>query len=426
LRRTCIILSVLLVVLVCGATATTAAEPVVITHLVYTHSGVNFQEWMMDLAQRYEKQNPGIVIDIIIGDQAKFDTMRLAGMPPDIIDIPDYAHLGPLGELVDIMPYLQRDNLVRLLHPAVLKSLTTPSGAVYSVPWQLAINTMYFNRDMFNQAGVTTPDIMGSKWDWDTLYQTAKKLTRDVNGDGIPETFGVDRPVGAMWRVLTFQAGGSYYEWDDLLQPVKSLWSSEPVIKAMEYNARFFREGLTATLNAQISDQTAYYFWNGKTAIDMNDGIALVGAYLKEATFDWDFSLMPRGDAGPVTMFNGSGPHIVSATKHFEECWQWIKFLAFNRDTVNEYMKVMGIMPALSAAMPSYPTVAGVANKNYQALFEQTNYPQPYTQWPVAAALNPRMVNMNPIWQGTTSARTHLEALNTQMQNIIDQQRAAK
>jgi hypothetical protein len=188
---------------------------------------------------------------------------------------------------------------------------------------------------------------------------------------------------------------------------------------------RFFREGLTATLNAQIADQTAFYFWNGKTAINMNDGVALVGAYLKDADFDWDFSLMPRGDAGPVTMFNGSGPHIIAATKNFEAVWDWIKFLAFNRDTVNEYMSVMSVMPALSAAMPSYPAVAGVAHKSYQVLFEQTNYPQPYTQWPVAAELNPRRVNMNPVWQGTVSARTHLETLNEQMQNIINQQRAA-
>lgn len=426
MRNVRVTLNLLLLALLLGAAVATAAEPIVVTHLTYTHNGAVFHEWLMKAAERFEQQNPGIDIDIIIGDHAKFDTMRLAGMPPDVIELPDYAHLGPLGELLDIMPYLQRDNLVKQLHPAVLKSLTTPSGAVYSVPWQLAINTMYFNRDLFNQAGVTTPDKMGSMWTWDTLYQTAKKLTQDINGDGIPETFGVDRPWGAMWRVLTFQAGGSFYEWDEYLQPVKSLWASEPVVKAIEFNERFFREGLTAAFHPQVADQAVYYFWTGKSAIDMNDGIALVGAYLKDTNFDWDFSLMPRGDAGPVTMFNGSGPHISAHTKHFEETWKWIKFLAFNRDTVNEYMQVMGIMPALSAAMPSYPTVAGVANKNYQVLFEQTNYPQPYTQWPVSTELNPRRVNMNPVWQGTVSARVHLEAINEQMQNIIDQQLANK
>jgi hypothetical protein len=32
---------------------------------------------------------------------------------------------------------------------------------------------------------------------------------------------------------------------------------------------------------------------------------------------------------------------------------------------------------------------------------------------------------MNPVWEGKVAARTHLESINQQMQNIIDQKLAA-
>lgn len=416
-------LAVLLIVLTSAAGAASAAT---VTHLVYTSSGAAYQGYLDQMAKAFEKQNPGTRIELVIGDGTKFDTMRLGGMAPDILDLPDYAHLGPLGELVNLMPLLQRDNLTKLINPAVLKSLTTPNGAVYSVPLQLAVNTSYFNRDLFRQGGLTPPDQLGEQWNWDNMYLSAKKLTQDQNGDGKPETFGIDRPWGATWRVLTFQAGGSYYQYDDLLRPVRSLWASEPVVKAIEYNERFYREGLTAHFYPGIPDQSLFYFWTGKSAININDGTAIIGSYLKNATFDWDLSLMARGPAGPITMFNGSGPHIVSSTKNLELAWKWMKFLAFNQDNVSELVRQVGVIPALSAAMSAYPAVAGLSDKNFQALFQQTLYPPLYTQWPTAADLNPRKVDMNPVWQGKVPARTHLEAIDRQMQAIIDQTLAKK
>jgi multiple sugar transport system substrate-binding protein len=391
---------------------------------MYTNSGQKWHDHFKLLEAAFEKQNPGIDIELIIGDGPKFDTMRLGGLPPDIIDLPDYAHLGPLGELVDIMPLIQRDGLTKQINPAVLKSLTTPNGAVYSVPLQLAINTSYFNRDFFQQGGLTAPDRLGDQWNWDAVYQSAKKLTRDQNGDGTPESFGIDRPWGATWRVLTFQAGGSFYEWDKMLQPVKSLWTSEPVVRAIEFNERFYRERLTPHFHPGV-DQAQYYFWTGKTAINLNDGIAIVGSYLKDATFDWDISLMPRGSAGPVTMFNGSGPHILTSTKHLNEAWQWMKFVAFNQDNVDQMVKSLGVIPAISSALSAYPAVAGISHKNYQALLQQTLYPQPYTQWPVPLEINPRKIDMNPVWEGKVAARTHLQNIHEKMQNIIDQKLAA-
>ncbi|HHT26714.1 MAG TPA: extracellular solute-binding protein [Firmicutes bacterium] len=395
-----------------GLTVTSAAE-ITITHLTYTHHGEKYHEYLISKAEEFNKLNPGMRVEVIIGLHDKFQTMLVGGVPPDVVDLPDFLHLGPAGQLVDIYPLLERDGLLRNYNPLVLQAMSSAAGAIYSMPFELSMFVTYFNRELFNLAGLVTPDHLGAEWTWDAVIQNSRKLTIDGNADGTPEIFGFDRATGAGWRNAVYQAGGKFYEFDDAMRPVKSLWNSAEVLAGISWNETFFRERITPTYS--VPDPSVYYFWNGKTAIDVQDQLGIIGNQLKDAPIDWDIMLLPRGPAGPLTMGGGSGPHLLADGKNLEAAWAWVKFYAGTKENVERWMQLTGRMTCLLAAQPSYVNLLGIRDKNVGRIFEQSNYLAPIeSAYPLPNELNPRRISLETIWRGTQPVSARLEEIHQQ------------
>ena len=405
--------------MVMGLYAWTAAAEITITHLTYTHHGDRYHAYLQEKAEEFERLNPGIEVEIIIGLHDKFQAMLLGGVAPDVMDLPDFAYLGPLGQLVDVKPLLQRDGLLRAYNQAIIAGLTAPNGAIYSVPFELGLFITFFNRDLFLQHGVPTPDRLGRDWNWDTVVESGKKLTRDLNGDGVPDIYGVDRPTGAGWRLSVIQNGGLFNVIAELLRPVRSLWTTPEVVTAVESYVRIFQEGITQLY--RVGDPASYYFWTGKTAIDVQDGVGIIGPYLENAPFDWDMALLPWGKLGPLSIGGGNGPHILAETKHLNETWEWVKFYATKKENVDQWVRMTGRLPCLLSSLPAYPRALGIMDKNYAAIFDQANYlAPPEALYPVSNELNPRRISMDPVWRGTVAPITHLESIHRRVTAIIE------
>ncbi|HHW09516.1 MAG TPA: extracellular solute-binding protein [Firmicutes bacterium] len=395
----------------------------IITHLAYVSSGQQHADWLMKKAADFMALYPDIQVDIVVGNHDKMKTMMAAGVDPDIFDLPDFDYLGGLGQLADIRPMLERDRLINAFNPIMMDRLIQPNGAIYKVPLEVAISTAWYNRDIFHQTGLTTPDRLGSNWTWDMMVEVGKKTTLDLNGDGMPDIFGIDRPWG-YWRTAVYQAGGKFYEFDENQNPVKSLWNTPEVLRGVQYVESFYR--LRITPHHTVSDQTQYYFWTGKTALDITDGLAIINVYLKNSDVDWDFMLQPAGPAGPIAAAAAiSGPLIMKSTKDLEATWKWAKFIAMDREQIGDFVKITGRMPALLSAQPFYPEYMGLTKKNFQAVIEQSNYPPP-VEYPVSNALAPRLVSLDPVWKGDQPAANFLQALHEKMTNIIKEEQAAR
>lgn len=59
-------------------------------------------------------------------------------------------------------------------------------GKLYGVPWLGHTIQLVYNKTLFEEAGITEPPAT-----WEELYEVAKKLTVDKNGDGKPDQFGI-------------------------------------------------------------------------------------------------------------------------------------------------------------------------------------------------------------------------------------------
>jgi multiple sugar transport system substrate-binding protein len=122
--------------------------------------------------------------------QEKLYAMMAAGQAPDIFYTNTVMRdrLAAEGRLLDLRAVSKDDPFVSRLWPPVIENGKAPDGGWYSVGnWSFTLG-IYYNRDLFDTAGIPYPD---TAWTWDEMRTVARKLTIDTNSDGTPERYGI-------------------------------------------------------------------------------------------------------------------------------------------------------------------------------------------------------------------------------------------
>ena len=149
----------------------------------------------------FEAKNPDI--HVINDPNADLQTVltQLAGdVPPDIITpytIEAFRRLQRLGQLEDLTPYVEKykipvDKLRPELHDFVY--IKDPEDGnkekVYGIPENAGPFCLFYNKDLFDQAGVPYPT---NDMTWEDIREIAKKLTtyQDINGRQVVKTKGI-------------------------------------------------------------------------------------------------------------------------------------------------------------------------------------------------------------------------------------------
>ena len=208
------------------ATASTLAE-VKLLHLGNDWHGSAWRKFVAERARVFEAQNPGVEIEIITAGGLKetFLTMHAGGIIPDVTEfiLLNGAEVASQGYFADLGPYFERDSEVSLDNylPPSREALTWTDGSVWGFPIDLFITVSLYNPRHFVEDGLQNPNELGANWTWEALVDAGKKLTKDLDGDGINDRFGVVNTAHA-WSYNTFvrQAGGKLY--DRLKDPTSS------------------------------------------------------------------------------------------------------------------------------------------------------------------------------------------------------------
>ncbi|QHW31923.1 sugar ABC transporter substrate-binding protein [Paenibacillus rhizovicinus] len=109
----------------------------------------------------------------------KLQTMVAAHQAPDFMwlsqeYVPQYASLGAIAPLDDPLASVssfQADDY----YPGPL-NVGKVNGKIYGLPWISQPYMLYYNQDMFDNAGVAAPT---NDWTWDDFVEAGKKLTKD-------------------------------------------------------------------------------------------------------------------------------------------------------------------------------------------------------------------------------------------------------
>ena len=132
-----------------------------------------------------------------------------AGTPADIvlINYRRYAGFAARGALEPLGPYLARSSIVHEadFYPQTLAPFRR-DGQLMCIPQNLSSLVVYYNEALFDAAGVPYPQ---PGWAWNDMLRMAQALTRDTNGDGQIDQYGIGTEA-SLFRVAPFiwQNGG--------------------------------------------------------------------------------------------------------------------------------------------------------------------------------------------------------------------------
>lgn len=279
-------------------------------------------------------------VKIMIASGAKLDVTQLWAEVA--------APLFQAGALVDLRPFLARSEGFSLkdFAPGRVQAFTWHEK-LYGIPINANAFLGYYNRDAFHEAGLTLPEHLGQGWNWDALLKYARRLTRDNDGDGVTDMYGVNARfrMDRLPSVFTAQAGGGLF--DRWLDPTEGQLSRAESLRGLEFIVRLFVEEQVA--------KDGVSFGKGKAAITLFEGpFGVVDNTNANLPFDWGVVDIPYGPLHNGTVILGIGYQIPASSSQQQLAWDFITFVAANRGAMRSMVETTGRSPAYIPALRTY------------------------------------------------------------------------
>lgn len=194
-------------------------------------------------------------------------------------------------------------------------------GKQYAMPKDIDTIALWYNKTMFDEAGVAYPD---DTWTWETLYETAKELTKD---DGSQYGYAMNTGNNQDSYYNAIYAYDGYIINDE---KTESGYDNPNTIEAMELFERMMREGLTPDLQTLSENGTDVLFNSGKVAMITQGSWMVPGFKNNEYAVEHaDIAVLPMGPDGKrVSIYNGLGWAASAEGEHPESAWDLIEYLS--------------------------------------------------------------------------------------------------
>jgi multiple sugar transport system substrate-binding protein len=278
------------------------------------------------IVQDFQAVQPNITVKVDVSDWdsywTKLKTMLSAGTPPDVfaMDAPLYLDYQTRGVLLNLQPYLDKNpDMLKGVYPQTLEAYKTADG-MYGLPRDFQTVVLFYNKDMFDAAGVEYPT---ADWTYDDLRAAAKSLT--VTGtDGKTTQYGFYADPWDMeliWSEAIWAFGG------DVINPehTKTLIGEPKAREAWQLmHDMIFVDG--SWPNGTIAGEYGGDPFLAGAAAMTTIGHWVVPGYA-EAGFKWDVAPMPAGPAGKATSVNSAGFVVGKASKNPDAAFEFLKFV---------------------------------------------------------------------------------------------------
>jgi multiple sugar transport system substrate-binding protein len=290
----------------------------------------------------------------------RMDTMIAAGERVDMaltMDSPEYVSRAQQGMFLPIENYLSEDGFdIQDAFGTGIKA-SYVNGKLYGLPYTKGGFYVFYNKDMFDAAGLSYPT---DDWTWSEFETTAEKLTtKDVFGANVHFTWGYDiETLPARMNGWSPFTDGNYNQanmMDPRLKDSLEMWNRMQTIeksaislstfKAEQIGSRMpFAKGQAAMLLSNW--WSASWFINSKfgssegdTLMNFNMGAvnvprpdASVPNNLNSTELDWYFAV-------PATAENPKGGALLA---RFMICEMWSKLgtlSSYKYQDLDEFMK---------------------------------------------------------------------------------------
>jgi len=283
----------------------------------------------------FEREHPGIRIEqtrVSWNDApAQLLTSILGGVSPDISHAnpniaAQFRHMGAYADLTDVIPA----DLKASFLPAVLYVIETPEGRIDGYPTEGSTWVFFYRKDLFNEAGLTKIPRT-----WDELLAASAAMTRDADGDGAVDQWGLAFPLRSenavnYWTPWMCQAGSPVVKFEDgqwisYLDSPEALHGTQFMVDLVQKN-----KVMSDTVVDMDSEDVTNGFIFGQFAIMINGAwtVDLLKKRAPELEGKWGTFLPPASSPGQRIVVKGHPNtfHVMEASRHKEEAIQFLNF----------------------------------------------------------------------------------------------------
>lgn len=302
-----------------GSSAATG-EPVTITLAVTTASPEEDAAWKAMIAA-FEAANPDIKVEANIIPDQNFSKLRIlvqTGTAADVTQVSDddtYTLGAGFASINDQIGTTITEDAVSKVAWETFEVADTVKFVNPVLRPLLAV----YNRDMLAEAGITAPSSYADAWEWGEFVDALKKLTKDTNGDGEPEQWGMSHAF-SLSLILSYSNGGSGpYNADQT-----KCRMTEPDVQEIYDALVDLRYGQKLIAPEVESGDMRDLFNTGRAAIIQGAGneIAVI-----DPSINWDVMPLPKLKANAVAENFGRPIGISNTSQHLPEAKRFVAFL---------------------------------------------------------------------------------------------------
>ncbi|MDD6135234.1 MAG: sugar ABC transporter substrate-binding protein [Selenomonadaceae bacterium] len=311
-----------------------------------------------EVIKTFEQEHPGVRVTYVSGvkkeDYSEWLAEKmLAGEAPDVFIVPgeDFNMYASMGALQDLTNYGDQDKDFSwaAYYPAAL-NYGRYDARVYGLPMASVPTLMFVNKTLLAWEGIAIPQ---NDWTWQDFLEICRRVTKDKDGDGVLDQFGVydyDWKLAAVTNGVTlFREDGraSYFADHRVEEAIQFMIKLHDAQRGREVTAKDFDMGRVAFRPFTFAEYRTYkpYPWRIK----------------KYSSFEWDCIKLPAGPSGDnvsnlQTMLMG----VSANSRHKELAWQLLKDICYRPE-------IQQMMLTKTSGLPARRDV--VESRDSQALF---------------------------------------------------------
>lgn len=259
-----------------------------------------------------------------------------------------YASNGSIAELTDVPGDVYTASLLEAFQQ---------DGTQYGLPESFSNVVLFYNKDLFDAAGVEYPT---ADWTWDDEKEAAEAITDTEAG-----IWGDYQPISfhEFYKVLA-QNGGSFFSEDG---SAAAFNSPEGIAAAQWLVDKSGTSMPTEADGVGTPDFDTNLFKDGKLAM-WHTGIWMFGA-LADSDLNWDIAVEPGMAENASAMFT-NGVVVNAASKNKDAAQQWIEFLTGSDVAAETRVEAGWELPPVADQTLVEPYLTLTPPENRQAVFD--------------------------------------------------------
>jgi multiple sugar transport system substrate-binding protein len=337
----------------------------------------------MRLAAQWNLENPDVQVRVqpLPAGRSSEEVLLAAIVAKATPDVSSNVSSALLARLVRAKGVVRLDNRVATAarlrertNAAMLSSLRLPDSGIYAFPWKTNPEMLMYNVDLLAAAGVRPPRTHSE------LLVAFKRLTRDTDGDGRADKWGLWATLKTTWYERFYDFYPLYLAGSGgktLVMNGKVVFENDAAVAALELFRRGFAEGGLPSSNFAIGRDP---FIDGTVAMK------IIGPWFLKELNELKVTGL-RFDVTPVPGADGIKPGdsfafadlrsiaIFSTTRHPDEAARFVAYLtspAADRLLLEEasqlpYRRGLAADPRFTVSLASWPTLS-----TYAKYVEQT------------------------------------------------------